>query len=87
MNFREIIFTIHKLSNRNCMYDTRSFITIESKYESVLHNIITSNELRLDVKEDLMIKLFAIKCNTSDILYNNLLTIENRLLNGTNYFK
>jgi len=85
MNFRTIVFDIHKLSNRNCMFDTRSFITLDNKYESLLRSIISA-DLRLDVKEDLMIKLFAIKCNCSDELYNKLLTIENKLLNGSNYF-
>lgn len=85
MNFRNIVFDIHKLSNRNCMFDTRSFITLDAKYESLLRTVILA-DLRLDVKEDLMIKLFAIKCNCSDELYIKLLTIENKLLNGTNYF-
>lgn len=78
-SFGNIVFEIHKLSNRNCMFDTKKLITFESKYESILKNILQSN-LRSGAVDDLCVKLFAIKANSSDILYNKLVNIEKKLL-------
>jgi len=75
MKFETIIFDIHKMSYRNCMYDAS--LSFVDKYELIIQDIINSS-MYIETKYNLLNKVYALKCGASDELYNKLLNVENK---------
>lgn len=76
--FKKIVFEIHKLGNKNCMFDTKYFITLDMKYEEILLSILNNKSLAHYAKFDLIIKLIALKTNCSDELYQKFWSVEEK---------
>lgn len=78
INYSYLRYRVNRLSNANCMYNKVQ--TLTESYQQLLEEIGQAR-LKRHVKESFYNMAFAIKCNASDELYNQLKQIEDE------YFK